>query len=609
MAGGSRSSPTLLAAAAVAAAALSVAPYLPGLPGDFVYDDHRLIVDNDGLKRPLDLRRIFLRHSYASDTDRMGLGYYRPLAVLSNELDFRRGGGRSLPFHATNIALHAGSALLVLALGLRLFGGRAASSAVAAGLFALHPAHAESVAFVSGRVDPLATLFSLAAVLLHLRANRARAPWPWRAAAGGAWLAALLSKEVAAVVPAMVFLFEAAEEAPPRRGRWRERALRYSPYAAAAAVYLALRLAAFGQLLPAGPEGAAFSAARPFVVVGTYLAWLVLPPPGLHLEPPLPSGLAAAGAALLAVCATLAAAALWRRGGRLEAALLGWCLLSLLPVSHVKPIETALSERFLYLPSVGIALLLAAPLSRWPQAGSPSPGIVRLRVGARALLAVLALGYAAILLPRVPTWRDEIALWEAKEREDGGSLKARLNLARAYARRGDAVRSRRWYEATKQIAPDLAAGLEAELAGLWARPGSDEYEAALRRSLEALPDDGALWNKLGFHLFEKGDTAGARRAFWTAVVLTPMRAESWLGVSLVHLRAGEVEAAADAASRAAALDPGLALAWAVLAECRLKQGRPCEALGLARDLQLDSQREQAMLERIREAARAGCTAQ
>ncbi len=606
MADRSHRSPTVLALVGAAAVALAAVPYLPGLPGDFVYDDHRLIVGNDGLKRPLDLGRAFLRDYYASDTDRMGLGYYRPFAVLSNEFDYRRGGGRPAPFHATNIALHAGSTLLVFLLAVRLFGGNALAAGFAAGLFALHPAHAESVAFISGRVDPLATFFSLATVLAHLQANHAATPRAWRAAVGGAWLAALLSKEVAAVVPAIVFLIESAGEGRPGRQDVLRRSSRYAPYLVVASVYLALRVVALGELLPPGPEGEAFSPARPFVVVGTYIAWLVLPPPGLHLEPSPPAGGLAVGAALLAVGFAAAALLAWRRGSRVEAALAGWCVLGLLPVSQVKPLETVLSERFLYLPSAGMSLLLAGLLAGPRATGSTAPRGARLRALGPGLLAVVALGYGAILLPRVSTWRDEIALWQAKEREDGGSIKARLNLARAYARRGDRENSRRWYEATKRIAPALAAGLDAEIARLGALLGSDEYEAALRRAIESLPNDGALWNNLGFHLLEKRDTAGAKEAFSNAVRLTPMRASCWLGLALVHLRAGEWEQAAEASSRAAALDPSLALARAVLAECRVRQGRPCEALAISEGLRLDSEADQATLDRVRAAARRAC---
>ena len=93
-------------AAGAALAVLAVVVHLPGLPGDFVYDDHRLIVRNDGLRRPFDPARAFLRDYYASDLDRGGLGYYRPVALLSNEADFRRGGGRPAAFHATNLAVH-----------------------------------------------------------------------------------------------------------------------------------------------------------------------------------------------------------------------------------------------------------------------------------------------------------------------------------------------------------------------------------------------------------------------------------------------------------------------------------------------------------------------
>ncbi len=585
-------------AAFVLVGAAAVAGYLPGLPGGFVYDDHRLIADNDGLKRPFEASRAFLRDYYASDFDRMGLGYYRPLAILSNEIDYRRGGGSPAAFHATNIALHAGASLLVLALGLLLFDGALAASTAAALLFALHPSHAESVAFISGRVDPLMALAALAAICLHLRGSLSPRPGPWRAAAGLAWFAALLSKEMAATVPVLVLLLETAREGWPRRADLARRAAGYIPFAVAAAAYASLRWIALGRLLGPATGTEPPSLVRPLAVTGSYLAWLAVPPWGLHLEPPPVAGIAAAAAALLVAVAAAGAVLLLRSGRRIEAALLGACLVSLLPVAQLRPIETTLSERFLYLPSAAAVLLLSAAALRIPRSRAS-------RAAGGVALALLGAYYAGLLLQRSPLWRNELRLWTAKAEAEPSSLKAQLNLAEEYARLGERGKALSAFERARELGAP-ASLIDGEIASRLGGAAPDDRIATVRRALEASPSDGSLRSNLGFLLLEKGDVPGAAEAFEKAVEVTPARAEAWLGLAMARLRSKEVAGAELSARRAMALDPTLGLARGLVAECELRLGRPCEALLTATGLVLEGEDEKGALARVLAAARAGC---
>ncbi|HEX5045408.1 MAG TPA: hypothetical protein VFV75_21130 [Candidatus Polarisedimenticolaceae bacterium] len=566
--------------------ALAVLPYLPGLPGEFVYDDHRLIVDNEGLRRPFDARRAFLRDYYAADVDRMGLGYYRPVALLSNEVDWRRSAGSPLAFHLTNLGLHAACTVLVYTVARLLVGGSLWPAGLAAALFALNPAHAESVAFISGRVDPLATLFGLAALAAHLRGRRGVHAWPWRAAAGAAWLLALLSKEMAVTVPLVALLIDLG------RGERRGWIASYAPYAAATALYLPLRLAALGTLATPAPEWVQTAWWRPPVVVGSYLAWTVWPPPGLHLEPEPVTGALAWGAAALALSSGLLALFLWRRGARVPAALLLALPLTLLPVAQLRPLETALSERFLYLPTAVAALAAAAVLP----AGKARVGIV-------AAAALLGAGYLAVLVPRARLWRDEAALWTAHTRAEPRAVKGWLNLGRARVADGDPAGAQQAYAQARALAPDLP--IEGEMAVFGGGP-LDQRIAGVRATLSRTPEDGSLWANLGFLLLEAKEAPEARDAFRRSVAVTPARARGWLGLALAELQLGALGEADAAAARAAALDPTLGLAQALRVECALRAGQPCEALRRAEGLTLADPDESAALERLLAVARKEC---
>ncbi len=446
-------------------------------------------------------------------------------------------------------------------------------------------------------MDPLATLFGLTAILLHLAGSSSRRPWVWRFGAAGAWLAALLCKEIAITVPVLAVCAELACAGAPRREAWRAWLRRFSPYGIALAVYLLVRWLALGGLLGAASSDVA-TAGRILhipVVLGSYLAWLALPPAGIHLEPAMVGGMLALAAALLAATVALVTALLLRRVP--EAALLAWCLVALLPVAQIRPLETELSERFLYLPSVGACLLAGALASRASRALGRAPAI--------AAACVVALTYATILVPRSMAWRDSVALWSAKAREEPSSLKAQLNLGRAFAGRGDVEGARRAYERAAELAPQLADTARAEFEAL-AGGGGEATEESIRRALESAPADGALWSNLGFTLLHKGDSSGALDAFTRAVTLVPARSNAWLGLSMSELRLGRFDRAIDAAQRCLALNPGTDFARLVLAESALRTGRPCDAIAYLDGISFQLPEEVAARDTIVALAGKGC---
>ena len=208
-------------------------------------------------------------------------------------------GLRPFGFHLTNLlALDAAVVLTVLALARRVTGGELAA-VIAALIFALHPLHSESVSFVSGRTDVVATLFFLLAVLAYDRGRDARGGV---AAAGspGAYLLALLAEEVAITLPLILALWDwrVRGDLRDRRAAWRA-AARYAPYAkfGALALYLGLR----GLALRGAAGDAAGAWAPPLTRLLTTLqatasyAWMTVAP--VTAGDPLPARRAGHGSA------------------------------------------------------------------------------------------------------------------------------------------------------------------------------------------------------------------------------------------------------------------------------------------------------------------------
>lgn len=327
---------------ALGVALLAAAAWSPGLLQPLFGDDH--IHLERSLQPAEALGAYVLRGSDSGawwTPPDLAIPYFRPLASLSFWPERVLWGLHPLGFHATNLALHVLATWLVLRVGRRLL--PEAGALAAAVLFAVHPAHAEAVLWVSARADLLMTVGFLGAVDAFLGG---------RLLLGAACtLVALASKEAAVVLPVLMLALD-------RRAALLSGAL--------AAGWLGLRSLVIEGVPP-----------HPFVhlpgdpdflwnaVGGTllYLLDLVLTAP---VDPVVGFPLISTAWPLLVVlglCAAALLGSLAHRSPHPITARLGllWLGLTLLPVLPV-----SVGERFLYLPSVGLCLLVGSVgLPRW----------------------------------------------------------------------------------------------------------------------------------------------------------------------------------------------------------------------------------------------------
>jgi protein O-mannosyl-transferase len=267
----------------IAAIAL-FAIYSPSLNFQFILDDHRFTSD-PRIQASGHVWEYFTSFAWAQ-TSGGPLSFFRPIFVSWLRLNFILSGASPWGWHLLSIVKHAGAALLLGLLVWKLLGDRAAAL-IAAALFALHPAQAESVAWVTVP-DPLLCIAALAAILFYLKhtepssgdassrsgklnrqARQAARAKPaatfaplWLIASVVAFFAALLAKETAAVLPVVFFslaLFRtppteasagagtAASQGTSTRRAGLLFALRETlPFLAAAALYFGLRLYVLG---------------------------------------------------------------------------------------------------------------------------------------------------------------------------------------------------------------------------------------------------------------------------------------------------------------------------------------------------------------------------
>lgn len=372
---------------------LAVVPYFPAVPGEFLWDD-AAFTDAAAVREPSGLWDLWF-----SPTALENEGHYWPLVYTTFWLEHRLWGFDPVPFHLTNLLLHLLNTLLLW----RLFRRFAIPGAwVAAAVFAVHPVHVESVAWVIERKDVLSAFFYLTAASAWLRFVEAGEKGNGRRGAYalslGLFTAGLLSKSIVVTLPAALLVAEWW-----RRGRILASDLRrLAPFALVAVVITLADLSFY-----AGREPLAFGfsfverallAAR---ALWAYALKLVWPSPLPVIYPKWEVGAAdPLGWAALLGALTLAAA-LWFGGRRFGRGSLAGALFFAVTLSPVLGFVdygylqfSFVADRYQYLASIGLTTLVVAGAASFT---ARRPGAVTL--GAR-----LAAGVVLALLS-VLTWR------------------------------------------------------------------------------------------------------------------------------------------------------------------------------------------------------------
>jgi len=218
--------------------------YGNSLSAPFIWDDFASVAQNPVVREGR-VREIFspLYREQAAAKFRTPQ-YFRPLQILSSAADYRVWRLNPFGYHLTNIVLHIANAFLIYALFRRLFGGMLYPFCAAI-LFALHPAFASSVAYISGRADLLVLLFSLLSVIFFAKAIEAgRLRVPFYAFSLACFALTLASKEIGCV---SIVLIAAVDKFKYGYTARKIRNCVYIPFAAL--------LVAWAVLKPAGAPG------------------------------------------------------------------------------------------------------------------------------------------------------------------------------------------------------------------------------------------------------------------------------------------------------------------------------------------------------------------
>jgi Flp pilus assembly protein TadD len=531
------------------------------LSGGFVYDDRDNVLRNPWIAEPGKLLEAFTHHmaafSYRYDTS-----YYRPMmhAILAGAREIF--GPSPWGFHLVVILLHSIASAVVFAILLRLLPVRRSDpsaqsdkSAALAGalLFAVHSIHAEAVAWISGVVEVSYSLFFLGALL----STTSKSPSVRLALAPTLFFLSLLSKEPAVMLlPVLVALFIAKGDFRETTRR-RQDMVTIGIFLSVLAVYLLLRVNALGGLMGTGGAhrvhiGFGDGVFTALALFGEYTRLVLFP---WKLTAVHNFGIASSlsdfrvwiGLAVgAAICASV-----WRFRQNPDF-ILGAALyvFPLMPALYVPVLgEGLLAERYLYLPSAGMAILAAT-------AWYAMSGYTRMtRIGCALVATAVIIVCAAATITRNRVWHDDLSLWtDAAQKSsdsavaheylgfalyesgqfasavtslsrsleiDPNRTDARINLAAALSamgRTGEAIAQARRVLSEHPKNPEIHGVLAFALA---AQGRLNEAEAECRIALAIDPNLASVHNQLGIILAQQGHIAGAISEFREAVRLNP----------------------------------------------------------------------------------------
>lgn len=401
----------------------------------FVYDDRPVLVDNPLVHAWRYVPSYFSTH-FGSQLAGANATYYRPVFLLWFRFIHSLAGLHTALWHLSSVFVHVAVTYLVFLLAWRLTGDRW-TAWIAALLYGLHPVHVESVAWISGVADPLLAMFFLGSLLAYRKRRQPAGSAALLAASLLLYAMALLQKEVAIVLPAVVcaYVILLGPEDQGWRAKLRSAVVAVLPFLAITVLYLLARsLALRGIVRTITPISF-----RTMILTWPSLLWfylkLLVYPAGLspfydvgYVTRPGPQDF------VLPLAGVFGAAALlwfWARRSPARARTIAFAcallVLPLLPALYIRVFnyDDYAHDRYLYLPSVGFVILCALAVRQFRP--------VKLQA---ALAGVAVALFLAGTLTQELNWASDLLLYTRGVNIAPRNSVARNNLGNALLERG-----------------------------------------------------------------------------------------------------------------------------------------------------------------------------
>jgi tetratricopeptide (TPR) repeat protein len=566
--------------------ACATLPYLNILFNGFVYDDGPQVVRNSYIRSFRYLKEILTTNVWSFADVSFVANYYRPMMTLGYLVCYQVFGLRAYGFHLVSLLLHVLVVCLVFLLTERLAGDRVWAF-VAGALFALHPVNTEAVTWVAAVTDLELTFFYLITFGLFLAVARpgGRRSEPILAAMAVSFFLTLLSKEQAMTLPALATVYEHFYRQDRSETSTSQKLGRYGLLWLVGVAYVLLRVHFLGGLAPSvkrpevTPQQIVLSA---IALVGQYV-WKLFWPVRLcafYVFHPSTSPFDLRVLAGLLVLLALAALflVLWHsreRNVRFASFAILWFFATLAPTLNAHWVGlNVFTERYLYLPSVGVAWLVGLGVSKLWSRAAPRPARRR-----ALLLAGLVVGglFAARIVIRNRDWNNDIVLY-TRTLELSPDADGILNdLALAYLLEGATDKGESVWKRALAVNPDnvdVLYGLGIQALRKEHYPQGAEF---LQRATKLQPDFPNVHLILGETYLKMGLRDQAEPQLRAAVMFAPFntRARNKLGQLLLHSE-GRVDEAEEQFRASLRAEPN-APAYDFLGEIAIRRGALEEA--------------------------------
>lgn len=501
--------------------------YLPTLRFEFVYDDTSQIVGNPLIQSWKNLPLLFHTDVWRFQNPLVVGSFWRPVFMAWLLLNHSLFGLRTWGWHAAAVAVYLVSVYLVYRLVRRL-SGDPWLAAMASLLFAVHPAHLETVAWVSGSTDSLLSVFVLGSLLCLVRGceNAGARRWGWLLCSLLLFALALLTKETAIIEPVLVAAYLLLFHRTDRHRFVRLAFGTVGAFLLTTVAYLLARRSVLGALSHSYLHMTFADALLTVPSVLWFYLKHLLWPVGLSViydaAPVIHLGWRNFWLPLLALAVVTIVLILYFVRTRERIAAFGALLLilPLIPALYVPALEPGnfLHDRYLYFPSIGFSMILASALRRIRFVRARVFGLPAAQVG---IVAIMVVAGAAATSSQQVFWANDILLFSRAAEIAPANETAFTNLGTALAVRGHRKEARFAFEQVIRRNPNswraqYDLGLSYFVDGKYL-----EAEIYLQKAVELNPLEGDPAAALAEARIRQGQFAAAEPAILQAITVKP----------------------------------------------------------------------------------------
>jgi len=497
---------------------------------DFInFDDNIYITNNPIIQSGLSLEGFH----WAFGSKYFGL--WNPLVWLSFMLEYQFYGLHAGGYHLTNLILHILSTLLLFWLMNRMT-GKIWKSAFVAALFALHPLHVESVAWIAERKDVLSALFWMLTLCLYVCYTEKPVTKRYLLVIFG-FILALLSKPMVLTLPAIMILLDywPLKRFESRKEEWIQWQLKEKlPFFILSAILVFITFHSPGSSVDDKNIPLISRLANAPVAFVAYLGKTFWPhdmaifyPFSEHIP------LWQIGGAVSLIIMTSVAAIIWMK--RLPHFFVGWLwyTITILPVIGIFQIGNfSMTDRYHYLPSIGIAMMLA-----WSVPLLFSGTDVRKKILFPAGIVFLAI-LTCLSWKQCSSWRNNSELWNHALNVTKDNYMAHNNLASALLEKGNDNKA--MYHYKKAIGINNYSPAHYNMGIIYYRLG--QYQQSIdsfNQAIRITPDYAAAYFNLGIVYSSMGQVQHALGSYSEAIRIMPNHANAYNNRALIYLSLGQ----------------------------------------------------------------------